>query len=120
LLQVGKKDFGPVAWVTQIRPNTQLPKSAVMVTASVTETARVTIGCNVLHEIEEMERAIGKRMYRGLLKSVASGGIPKTFRIQQSKRRCSHTCGRRKEDYAEPRRREGRLVWQLSRQFLGL
>jgi hypothetical protein len=43
-----------------------------------------------------------------------------TIFAKRSKKKFWRTCKQPNGDYAEPRLREGRRVWQLSRQFLGL
>ena len=75
---------------------------------------------DVLREIERMERVVGKRMYRGLLKSLARVWNPKEIQDYGDPRKeCSHTCKRPNEDCVAPRPRERRLVWQPSLGVLG-
>ena len=52
-------------------------------------------GARLVREIEQMERSVGKRMYRGLLKTVARVcGTPRIFGTRRSSKRSWHTCKR--------------------------
>ena len=51
-----------------------------------------TGGGEVVREIERMENVIGKRMYRGLLKSLARAWNPKEIPDRAIQGRCSNTC----------------------------
>jgi len=49
-------------------------------------------GARLVREIEQMERSVGKRMYRGLLKTVARVcGTPRIFGTRRSSKRSWHT-----------------------------
>ena len=69
----------------------------------------------VLREIEGMEKVVGKRMYRGILKSVARVWNPKEIQDKTIQERVWHTCKRRNEDCGEPRLHEKRRVGTFAR-----
>ena len=75
----------------------------------------------VLREIERMEQSVGKRMYRGILKTVARVWNPKEIQDKaiQEKSPGAHASGAN-EDCDEPKLRETRRVWEPSLRFSDL
>jgi hypothetical protein len=70
----------------------------------------------VICEIEKMEKALGKRMYRGLLKSVARVWNPKDIQDPAIQRKVLAHMQSAERGCVEPRRQEPKLVWRLSPQ----
>ena len=66
-----------------------------------------------------MEQLVGKRMYRGLLKSVARVWNPIDIQDLEMQQKVWPTCKRPNEDYVGPKPHEKGLVWPAFAGVLG-